>query len=342
MDVPPAIGEKRGPPFPKPKGKATQEIFSNRMRHPPFGGERAYTEAWSPLFKFEGKIRDYQTGNDDFGARYYSNRFGRWLSADWSNVPAPVPYANLSNPQTLNLYSMVADDPESFADLDGHQCQGQDYPNGPGNKCPHETADRNTEAANSNAARGAQGAATSVGTQATQDASVRARYVEAVRQLDPGDSAGRTALKTEARAASSPGSQVIAETMRPIAEEASRLGGTVTKTNASVDAALGAAGKAGPALMAVGVAMSAYNVATADNKPRAVAREGGAWAGALSFGGLGAVGGAKAGAIVGSFFGGVGAVPGAAIGGLVGALGGGVVGAIVGGKAGTNIYDLFH
>jgi RHS repeat-associated protein len=59
--------------------------------------------------------------NDDFGARYYSNRFGRWLSADWSSVPAPVPYANLTNPQTLNLYAMVADDPESFADLDGHQ-----------------------------------------------------------------------------------------------------------------------------------------------------------------------------------------------------------------------------
>jgi hypothetical protein len=37
-------------------------------------------------------------------------------------VPAPIPYANLTNPQTLNLYSMVADDPESFADLDGHEC----------------------------------------------------------------------------------------------------------------------------------------------------------------------------------------------------------------------------
>jgi hypothetical protein len=31
-----------------------------------------------------------------------------------------VPYANLTNPQTLNLYAMVGDDPESFADLDGH------------------------------------------------------------------------------------------------------------------------------------------------------------------------------------------------------------------------------
>jgi RHS repeat-associated protein len=87
----------------------------------PFGGERAYTDSYPTIFKFEGKIRDYETGNDDFGARYYSNRFGRWLSADWSNVPAAVPYANLTNPQTLNLYSMVADDPESFADLDGHE-----------------------------------------------------------------------------------------------------------------------------------------------------------------------------------------------------------------------------
>ena len=86
----------------------------------PYGGERAYTNTCPQNYKFEGKERDTETGNDDFGARYYSNLFGRWLSADWSNVPVPVPYANLTNPQTLNLYSMVADDPESFADLDGH------------------------------------------------------------------------------------------------------------------------------------------------------------------------------------------------------------------------------
>ena len=40
--------------------------------------------------------------------------------------PGPVPYANLTNPQTLNLYSMVADDPESFADLNGHLINGAD------------------------------------------------------------------------------------------------------------------------------------------------------------------------------------------------------------------------
>ena len=41
------------------------------------------------------KERDTETQNDDFGAREYSWRFGRWLSADWSAVPVPVPYANL-------------------------------------------------------------------------------------------------------------------------------------------------------------------------------------------------------------------------------------------------------
>lgn len=61
-----------------------------------------------------------ETQNDDFDAREYTWRFGRWLSSDWSATPEAVPYANLSNPQTLNLYAMVEDDPESFADLDGH------------------------------------------------------------------------------------------------------------------------------------------------------------------------------------------------------------------------------
>ena len=88
----------------------------------PFGYEKDVTTTCSQNYKFEGKERDTETGNDDFGARYYTFRLGRWLSADWSSVPAPVPYANLTNPQTLNLYAMVSDNPESFADLTGHEC----------------------------------------------------------------------------------------------------------------------------------------------------------------------------------------------------------------------------
>src|SRR5271170_1163437 len=86
----------------------------------PYGGEKVYTNTCPQNYKFEGKERDTESGNDDFGARYYSSVYGRWLSPDWSSVPAPVPYANLNNPQTLNLYAMVSDNPETFADLDGH------------------------------------------------------------------------------------------------------------------------------------------------------------------------------------------------------------------------------
>jgi RHS repeat-associated protein len=86
----------------------------------PYGGERDVTNTCAQNYKFEGKERDLETNNDDFGARYYSSQFGRWTSPDWSAVPAPVPYANLTNPQTLNLYAMVSDNPETFADLDGH------------------------------------------------------------------------------------------------------------------------------------------------------------------------------------------------------------------------------
>jgi RHS repeat-associated protein len=60
----------------------------------PFGDERDINSSCSQNYKFEGKERDLATGNDDFGARYYRSVLGRWLSPDWSSVPAPVPEAN--------------------------------------------------------------------------------------------------------------------------------------------------------------------------------------------------------------------------------------------------------
>jgi hypothetical protein len=56
---------------------------------------------------------------DDLDQRVGS-RIGFQFLGVLSAVPVAVPYANLTNPQTLNLYSMVGDDPESFADLYGH------------------------------------------------------------------------------------------------------------------------------------------------------------------------------------------------------------------------------
>lgn len=67
-----------------------------------------------------GKERDQETGLDNFGARYFSASEGRFTSPDWSDKVEPVPYANFADPQTLNLYSYVRNNPTSVGDADGH------------------------------------------------------------------------------------------------------------------------------------------------------------------------------------------------------------------------------
>jgi RHS repeat-associated protein len=76
----------------------------------PYGGERAVTDSCSQDFKFTGKERDGETGNDYFGARFYTSSFGRFISPD------PLPWLQwqdgnrneqerfakfISNPQSL-------------------------------------------------------------------------------------------------------------------------------------------------------------------------------------------------------------------------------------------------
>jgi RHS repeat-associated protein len=71
---------------------------------------------------FTGKERDTETGNDYFGARYYNSNVARWLSPDWDAKSSdPVPYAKLDEPQTLNLYGYLANNPLGGVDKDGHQ-----------------------------------------------------------------------------------------------------------------------------------------------------------------------------------------------------------------------------
>jgi len=74
------------------------------------------------VYKFTGKERDPESGLDYFGARYYGSNMGRWLSPDWSANPEAVPYSHLDNPQSLNLYEYVGNNPLSKPDLDGHGC----------------------------------------------------------------------------------------------------------------------------------------------------------------------------------------------------------------------------
>jgi RHS repeat-associated protein len=70
--------------------------------------------------QYTGKERDSESGLDYFGARYYGSALGRFTSPDWSAAPEPVPYADLNNPQTLNQYSYVGNNPLARADTDGH------------------------------------------------------------------------------------------------------------------------------------------------------------------------------------------------------------------------------
>ncbi|HEY2497327.1 MAG TPA: RHS repeat-associated core domain-containing protein, partial [Candidatus Angelobacter sp.] len=87
----------------------------------PWGGELQFTNNDSNDYKFTGKKRDAETGLDYFGARYYSNGMGRWVSADWSAKPEAVPYSKLDDPQSLNLYQYVGNNPLSQRDDDGHE-----------------------------------------------------------------------------------------------------------------------------------------------------------------------------------------------------------------------------
>jgi RHS repeat-associated protein len=83
-------------------------------------GELFNGSATADPYKFTGKERDSESGNDYFGARYFDSNIGRFLSPDWSAKVEPVPYSKLDNPQSLNLYAYVGNNPVSLVDADGH------------------------------------------------------------------------------------------------------------------------------------------------------------------------------------------------------------------------------
>jgi RHS repeat-associated protein len=62
--------------------------------------------------KFTGKERDVESGFDYFGARYHSSGYGRFTSVD-------PEFGRLPNPQSLNRYAYVFNDPLYYVDPDG-------------------------------------------------------------------------------------------------------------------------------------------------------------------------------------------------------------------------------
>ncbi len=79
--------------------------------HYPFG-ETWYETGTTTKFKFTTYERDAESGNDYALARYSVNRLGRFSSPD------PVAGSN-GNPQLLDRYSYVTNDPTNLADPSG-------------------------------------------------------------------------------------------------------------------------------------------------------------------------------------------------------------------------------
>ena len=83
----------------------------------PFGQEQALPPDPNH-YKFTGKERDTESGNDYFGARYYASSMGRFMSPD----PSQLYYADPKNPQSLNLYAYVLNNPLIYNDPTGMDC----------------------------------------------------------------------------------------------------------------------------------------------------------------------------------------------------------------------------
>ncbi len=79
--------------------------------------------------RFTGKERDTESGNDYFEARYYAVQWDGLCRQ--TGVLKKSRYRTRSwNPQTLNLYVYVLNNPLIHIDADGHVCGG------PGDPCP--------------------------------------------------------------------------------------------------------------------------------------------------------------------------------------------------------------
>jgi len=83
-----------------------------RQNYYPYGGVRASTGTLPTDIMFTGQRAD-ATGLYFYNARYYSSTLGRFVSAD-SIVP------ELGNPQALNRYAYVFNNPLKYVDPTGH------------------------------------------------------------------------------------------------------------------------------------------------------------------------------------------------------------------------------
>ncbi len=76
----------------------------------PFGSEVVFSAACDPGYRFAALERDSESSGLDYAmARYYDSRLGRFLSPDGMS-------GNLGDPQSLNLYAYVRNNPATLTD----------------------------------------------------------------------------------------------------------------------------------------------------------------------------------------------------------------------------------
>jgi len=105
----------------------TGTVVQERCYYFPYGGTTSCTGSDPNHYKFTGKERDTESGNDYFGARYYTSNIGRFMSPD------PL-RGTLADPQTLNMYAYVRNNPTNLTDPTGMQCTP-----GPAGQCVGQT-----------------------------------------------------------------------------------------------------------------------------------------------------------------------------------------------------------
>jgi hypothetical protein len=213
-------------------------------------------------------------------------------------------------------YAYVGSDPANGADPTGTEdCRHT-------GTCP--SFKRGGPASPSLQGTAATGAAAGVGAQISAAGENRGNYDAAVGQLDPSDSAGRSALKEQFRQSDPPLVRGPVEKARPSTGPKEGSGGRANVPNARVSALGAAARVAGPVVVGVSAAVDAAAISSSPQPFRELAARSGAMLG----GTLGGLGGAVGGTAV---------APGG------GTLAGGVLGAAGGAKYGeivaTGLYD---
>ena len=261
-----------------------------RYRYRPYG-ERFYQTTSTFEHKgFIGERHDEEVGLMYLNARYYDPKIGRFIQPDdWDPTLPGV---------GTNRYAYAMNDPVNLSDPNGHSFGsdtlggradfGGEMGSGQGSAASDSATatsagPNRSDAGLDDAVKGALARGSFVGIKSKQ---VRDSYQNAVRQTSPTDAKTRTNIMANARKATPPEVRSIVEAIRPKLGPRSGSTTSANVTNTRVDGVARNLGRIGQGLGVLGVGIAAVDVATARNKARSAAVNGGAIVGGIAMGGL--------------------------------------------------------